>query len=109
MQTLTLRKDSASLVLVLDKQGGTAALLARSSDEQVQTPRLLIDINAMSVSLLNSSDLGVTVDNNGLATIQRAAVNGALFLQNPATGNWFSYQPDDLGVLVPTPVSGPPV
>ncbi len=71
---------------------------------QIQTPRVIIDTNEMSISLFNSSDLGVTVDNVGLATIHRAKIEGELIMQDPATGNWFQFRPDSTGTLVGTPV-----
>ena len=110
MQNLTLRndRDPSSLVASLDTDNNRGVVLARISDDQVQVPYLELNFQDLSVSLLNSSDIGLTVDNAGLTTIQRVAVNGVLYLQNPGTGNWFSYQPDENGNLVPTPVSGSP-
>ena len=66
--------------------------------------RVEINTNDSSISVLNHSDLGVVVDNEGLVTIHRAKIEGELIMQNPDTGNWFSFRPDATGNLVGTPV-----
>jgi hypothetical protein len=79
MQTITLKDDlsPASLILALDSGNTNATLLATAGPEVTQNARIEFDYLAFSVSLLNSSDLGLVVDNNGRTTIHDLAVEGA--------------------------------
>ena len=88
MKTLTLRGDDnpTSLVIALDEANGRAIVLARGSDEQVQVPYLEINFRDMSVSLFNSSDIGVTVDNIGFTNAQHLNVSGQVSLASGVEG-----------------------
>lgn len=109
MKTLTLRSDKhpASLILALDEANGRAVVLARASDEQTQVPYLELNFADMSVSVFNSSDLGVTVDNSGLVTVHRSKIEGELIMQSPESGQWFSFRPNAAGALVGIPIDPP--
>lgn len=107
MQALTLRGDCdpSSLEIALDKDNNRAVVQARISDEQIQTAHLEFNFQDMSASLLNSSDIGVVVDNLGVTTIHILKVEGdlsaqALVLKSP-NGTLFRYTPDDSGNLIP--------
>jgi hypothetical protein len=84
MEKLTLQNDTdpSSLVIGLDEDTKKGMLFARSDNSVTQFPRLEIDFEAFSVSLLNSSDLGLVVDNNGLTTIHQLIVEGAFTAGN---------------------------
>src|SRR5689334_6574308 len=84
METLILHEDSdpATLVLGLDTNAKKGFLFARADDSVTQFARLELDFQAFSVSLLNSDDLGLVVDNNGLTTIHELTVEGALTAGN---------------------------
>jgi hypothetical protein len=101
MQNLTLSDGSTGLVLTADSQSNLAVLKSSGIGVDKQTARLQFDQQAISVSLLNSSDLGVIVDNNGLTTIHDLAVeNGikcsTLFMQSP-NGTLFRCSLDNNG------------
>lgn len=84
METLILHDDSdpSSLTIGLDKDAKKGFIFARANDTVTQFPRLETDFQAFSISLLNSSDLGVIVDNSGLTTIHELTVEGALTAGN---------------------------
>jgi hypothetical protein len=100
MQNLTLSDGVSALILTADSST-QLAVLKSSGNGAAQTARLEFDQQAISVSLLNSSDLGVIVDNNGLTTIHDLAVeNGikcsTLFMKSP-NGTLFRCSLDDNG------------
>jgi hypothetical protein len=88
METLTLHEDSdpSSLTIGLDTDAKKGLIFARANDTVTQFPRLETDFQAFSISLLNSSDLGVIVDNSGLTTIHELTVEGALTAGNGCFG-----------------------
>lgn len=88
METLILHENDnpATLVLGLDNDAKKGFMFARADDAVTQFPRLETDFQAFSISLLNSSDLGVIVDNSGLTTIHELTVEGALTAGNGCFG-----------------------
>jgi hypothetical protein len=104
MQNLTLSDGGTGLVLTADSPSNLAVLRSSGIGEDKQTARLEFDQQAISVSLLNSSDLGVIVDNNGLTTIHDLSVElgvkcSAVFMPSP-NGTVFKITPDDNGNLI---------
>ncbi len=96
---------NSSLLLEVDAADNLVSLRADGPPQPDLQVRLEIDHQAMSISLLNHSDLGLVVDNGGLTTIHRAKVEGDIEvggapILTSAGGNKFRLAVDDNGNLV---------
>jgi hypothetical protein len=80
METLKLENENGSLIVYNDASNGLAGVKG-SGNSADQTARLELDQEALSIALLNSSDLGLTVDNDGLTTIFAAEIQ-TVFLKS---------------------------
>ena len=76
MQKLILGDGPNSALLTVNKEAGLISL-AMGGDNPDRV-RVEIDYRKLSISLFNSSDLGLTCDNNGLTTIHQLAVEGSV-------------------------------
>jgi hypothetical protein len=97
MQNLTLSDGVSALVLTADSES-KLEVVRGSGNGAGQTARLEFDQEAISVSLLNSSDLGLTVDNSGLTTVF-SLKTPVLYMPSP-NGTLFKITPDDNGNLL---------
>ncbi len=105
---VVINDGNTSLILEVDAVNNLVRLKSGDTPDEV---RLEIDVAAKSISIFNSSDLGVTCDNLGVTTIHILKVEGdaqvqALILPSP-NGTLFRCTPDDNGnwinVAIPAP------
>ena len=95
---VVINDGNTSLILEVDPVNNLIQLKSGTTPDEV---RLEIDVAAKSISILNSSDLGVTCDNAGTTTIHILKVDGdaqvqALVLPSPS-GTLFRCAVDDNG------------
>jgi hypothetical protein len=82
-----LTDGNSSLLLEVDAANNLVQLKADGPPQPDLQVRLEIDHQAMSISLLNHSDLGLVLDNNGLTTIYSAEIQTA-FLRSENGGRF---------------------
>ncbi len=92
---------NSSLLLEVDAADNLVSLRADGPPQPDLQVRLEIDHQAMSISLLNHSDLGLVVDNNGVTTIFSADMNTAVI--QSSSGKKFRLVVSDNGDLSTAP------
>lgn len=110
METLQINGNKAaitdgnsSLLLEVDAGNSLVSLRADGPPQPDLQVRLEIDHQAMSISLLNHSDLGLIVDNNGRTTVHELAAQTAII--QSGSGKQFRLVVDDNGVLSTAPIA----
>lgn len=94
---------NSSLLLEVDAGNNVVSLRADGPPQPDLQVRCEIDHQAMSISLLNHSDIGLTVDNNGVTSINSADVQ-TLVIQS-SNAKKFRVVVDDSGNLSTVPLA----
>ncbi len=99
---IALTDGNSSLLLGVDAGNNLVTLKADGPPQQELQVRLEIDHQDMKISLLNHSDLGLTVDNNGVTTIFSADLKNAVL--NSENGSKFRLVVANDGSISTAPV-----
>lgn len=99
---MALTDGNSSLLLEVDAGNNKVSLRADGPPQPDLQVRLEIDHQDMSIALLNHSDLGLTIDNNGVTTIFSADIQTAVI--QSSSGKKFRLVVDDSGNLSTAPV-----
>ncbi len=93
---------NSSLLLEVDAADNLVSLRADGPPQPDLQVRLEIDHQEMSIALLNHSDLGLTVDNNGVTNIFSADIQTAIL--HSENGSKFRLVVANDGALSATPL-----
>lgn len=85
-QSARVQFGNTALLLVADPGSSVVKVMSDGPPQFEPQMRLEIDHQDLAVRLLNHSDLGLEVDNNGQTNIHQLAVEGAVVLATNSNG-----------------------